>query len=264
MIKCVMRSSSSTISLLILFVGGFFAATANGVVYLEIVEVPATAPTQEKKGFWFAGKDSTNSVPAVTLSERYALTAEGKRKAKQLANRKSPNETHRIWVYKCTPVLNQAGPHNTEVIIDVGRQAAFLLVGGAIGLETEISTARSGKMTPRGSFKMTERVRNGKISNIYDVLMPYWMRLGDTPYGVHAGYLPGYPASAGCIRLPEVAAEIIYRYTARGTQVRIVSSWRPPSNLPTKPGKSSNPPKALPFSSDLMKPRIPKYPGSGS
>ncbi|MEM1294369.1 MAG: L,D-transpeptidase [Verrucomicrobiota bacterium] len=241
----------------------FFPADAQAVVYLEIIEVPASTPSAPKKNpFAFGKKTQDQPEPVITLSERFALTAEGKRKAKKWATSKSPNETHRIVVYKCPEVLRAAGIHNTEVIIDIGRQSAFLLVGGAIGLESEISTARSGKVTPKGSFKMTERVRNGKISNLYDVEMPYWMRLDDTPYGVHAGYLPGYPASAGCIRLPHVAAEIIYRYTARGSTVRILNVWRPSTNLPKLPDKNSRPPKAGRFDSDLMTPTIPKYPGS--
>ena len=72
---------------------------------------------------------------------------------------------------------------------------------------------------------MYDRVRSGKISTIYHVSMPYWMRLSSTSYGVHAGYLPGYPASAGCIRLPSSAARMIYDNTRSGTRVNIYSSW---------------------------------------
>tara|TARA_R110002096_G_scaffold16106_21_gene55117 strand:- start:7582 stop:8364 length:783 start_codon:yes stop_codon:yes gene_type:complete len=259
-----MRFLPIFLSMVLLDIAGLSLTDAKAVVYLEIIEVPASAPSTPKKNpFAFGKKSEAQIKPAVTLSERFALTAEGKRKAKQWANSKSPNETHRIVVYKCPEVLKIAGTHNTEVVIDIGRQAAFLLVGGAIGLETEISTARSGKVTPKGSFQMTERVRNGKISNLYDVEMPYWMRLDNTPYGVHAGYLPGYPASAGCIRLPHVAAEVIYRYTARGSTVVITNSWRPSPNLPKTPSNHSQPPKAGRFSSDLMNPTIPKYPEIG-
>ena len=55
--------------------------------------------------------------------------------------------------------------------------------------------------------------------------MPYWMRLSGSVYGVHAGYLPGYPASAGCVRLPREAAQLIYDNTKHGTSVTIYSSW---------------------------------------
>ena len=72
---------------------------------------------------------------------------------------------------------------------------------------------------------MSQRVRSGKVSTIYGVEMPYWMRLSGTAYGVHAGVLPGYPASAGCIRLPSSAAKVIFDNTTYGTRVNIYSSW---------------------------------------
>ncbi|MEO0445830.1 MAG: L,D-transpeptidase, partial [Verrucomicrobiota bacterium] len=120
-----------------------------------------------------------------------------------------------------------------EVIIDVGKQRVYLITRGKVALETQVSTARTGKHTPRGTFSMTERVRNGKVSTIYGVVMPYWMRLGTSPYGVHAGYLPGYPASAGCIRLPHDGARLIYETTARGSRVRITSRYAGPTTPAT-------------------------------
>ncbi len=258
-----MRLLSFISTVFLLQFAGFLTQKASGVIYLEVIDVPATAPTQAKKSGWGWGKRNASPQVATTLSERYALTPEGKRKARARSKNVNPNETHRIMVYKCSEVLRQAGPHNTEVVIDIGGQTAYLLVSGAIGLETEISTARSGKVTPRGVYKMTERVRNGKISNLYDVEMPYWMRLGETAYGVHSGYLPGYPASAGCIRLPEVAAEIIYRYTERGSLVRISGSWRPSPQTPVLPVRQANPPKARPYNPDILRPSIPKYPKFG-
>ena len=128
-------------------------------------------------------------------------------------------------------ILARSTKANTRVVVDVARQTAFLLVDGAVAVETPVSTARPGKYTPRGNFRVTERVRSGKISTIYGVGMPYWMRLSGSVYGVHAGYLPGYPASAGCIRLPSDAAQLIYDNTKYGTQVSIYSSWQGAQNL---------------------------------
>ncbi len=122
-------------------------------------------------------------------------------------------------------VLARSTKANTRIVVDIGRQKAFLLVDGSVAIETPVSTARPGKRTPRGSYRITERVRSGKISTIYGVGMPYWMRLSGSVYGVHAGYLPGYPASAGCIRLPRDAAQMIYDHTRHGTRVTIYDSW---------------------------------------
>lgn len=122
-------------------------------------------------------------------------------------------------------VLKQSNRKNTRVVIDIADQKSYLLVNGKVAMTSPVSTARPGKYTPRGSFSISERVQNGKISTIYGVHMPYWMRLSGTAYGVHAGHLPGYPASAGCVRLPSKAAQVIYDNTSYGTRVNIYSSW---------------------------------------
>lgn len=122
-------------------------------------------------------------------------------------------------------VLSQSTKGNTRLIIDIADQRGYLLVNGKVAVETPVSTARPGKYTPRGNFSVTERVRTGKVSTIYGVEMPYWMRLSGSVFGVHAGHLPGYPASAGCVRLPAAAAQVIFDNTTYGTKVSVYSKW---------------------------------------
>ena len=47
----------------------------------------------------------------------------------------------------------------------------------------------------------------------------------------HIGDLPGYPASAGCIRLPSNVAPIMFELTKSGTTVKVVDSWQPTSTM---------------------------------
>ena len=122
-------------------------------------------------------------------------------------------------------LLDQAGEAEREVIIDIKRQRVFLVINDLVAIDAAVSTARRGKYTPRGTFKITERVVSGKTSTIYHVYMPYWMRLSETAVGMHIGDLPGYPASAGCIRLPQSVAPILFENTRRGTTVEVVDSW---------------------------------------
>lgn len=112
-----------------------------------------------------------------------------------------------------------------KIIVDIGRQRAFLVVDDLIAIDTAVSTARRGKYTPRGTFHITEKVKSGKVSTIYHVYMPNWMRLSRTTVGMHTGDLPGYPASAGCIRLPQSVAPILYEHASSGTRVEVVDSW---------------------------------------
>lgn len=111
------------------------------------------------------------------------------------------------------------------VIVDVAHQRAYLLVGDQIAIDTAVSTAREGKHTPRGEFKITQRVAQGKTSTIYGCDLPYWQRLDNSAIGMHVGDLPGYAASAGCIRLPHSVAPVLFANTASGVTVKVVDQW---------------------------------------
>jgi len=50
------------------------------------------------------------------------------------------------------------------------------------------------------------------------------MRLSGMPFGMHAGYLPGYPASHGCIRMPKDKAALFFKNVNIGTPVRILTN----------------------------------------
>ena len=52
--------------------------------------------------------------------------------------------------------------------------------------------------------------------------MPFFMRLTDGGVGLHAGFLPGYPASHGCVRLPLGMARELYQHVDSGTPVQII------------------------------------------
>src|SRR5258705_4801598 len=84
-----------------------------------------------------------------------------------------------------------------------------------------VSTGTKGHPTPTGMFTiMQKKVRHE--SNIYKgAKMPHMQRLTWTGIAMHAGHLPGYPASHGCVRLPVDFAEKLYSVTSNGTSVII-------------------------------------------
>ena len=127
--------------------------------------------------------------------------------------------------------LSATSASETMVIVDVSKQRAYIIADGKIVVDTPVSTARSGKYTPRGEFNITQRVKTGKTSTIYGCELPYWMRLDQSAIGMHIGDLPGYPASAGCIRLPTEVAPIMFELTKSGTTVKVVDSWQPTSTM---------------------------------
>lgn len=136
-------------------------------------------------------------------------------------------------------------PYRVE--IDLGRQTAYLIQGRHIIMSSPVSSGRYGHLTRPGSFKVIEKERNHH-SNIYGKIvdrsgrtivadadidmkvppggrfepapMPYFMRF-DGGNGLHAGYLPGYPASHGCVRMPEELAVAFYNSVPVGTPVTV-------------------------------------------
>src|SRR4051794_13979692 len=134
-----------------------------------------------------------------------------------------------------------------SVEIDLEQQTAYLIRGRRIVLASEISTGRSGHLTETGSFKIIEKERN-HFSSLYgkivdrngrtvvadadaDMAVPrggkflpapmrYFMRF-HAATGMHAGYLPGYPASHGCIRMPEQNAIFFFNAVEVGTPVHV-------------------------------------------
>lgn len=137
-----------------------------------------------------------------------------------------------------------------SITIDLGAQKAFFYKGGQLVGESPICSGNAQHPTPRGNFSVIQRDKDHK-SNLYgnyvdaagyavvsniDVTkdprpagttflgarMPYYLRFHDGA-GMHAGYLPGFPDSHGCVRLPDRMAEIFYENAPLGTPVHVVN-----------------------------------------
>lgn len=104
--------------------------------------------------------------------------------------------------------------------IDLGTQTAHLFTDGMPGEAIGISSGRPSFPTPRGEFVITDKHRKWR-STLYPADMPFFMRLSCGDFGIHAGYLPGYPASHGCIRLEEKHAKDFFQRIPIGTKVVI-------------------------------------------
>ena len=115
-------------------------------------------------------------------------------------------------------------PHREErrIEISLGQQTARLYdAAGNELFSTKVSTGRKGFSTPAGEFVITNKHR-AWTSTIYHSSMPYFQRLNCGDFGLHQGYLPGYPASHGCIRLSSQNAAKLFAMTDTGDRVRIV------------------------------------------
>jgi lipoprotein-anchoring transpeptidase ErfK/SrfK len=163
-------------------------------------------------------------------------------------------------VYGNTPVSNSAprdsvsywdgdgASGKASVKIKLTEQKAYFYKGGQLVGISQLSTGREGLGTPAGSYSIIQKDQNHVSSQYGDYVdsadnvvvanvdvgkdpkppgthfkgapMPFFMRIVGG-IGMHAGYLPGYPASHGCIRMPEFMAENFFRSVSTGTPVTI-------------------------------------------
>lgn len=142
--------------------------------------------------------------------------------------------------------------HQTAVIIDLTGQTAYLLESGRVALVSPIASGKDGWETPSGSFTVIEKDLNhqsgsfglicdshGRVVNPNSIPgsyvspgchyvpapMPYFMEFSKY-VGLHAGYLPGYPASHGCVRMPRELAAEFYARVQIGTPVKVIGNSR--------------------------------------
>lgn len=111
-------------------------------------------------------------------------------------------------------------PDKLRIEISLALQRVALVKDGVPVYRARCSTGREGYSTRKGDFVITNKERNHR-STIYDVEMPYFMRLSCLDFGMHAGIVPNYPASHGCIRLPEEAARKFFSEIPIGTLVTV-------------------------------------------
>jgi lipoprotein-anchoring transpeptidase ErfK/SrfK len=188
-----------------------------------------------------------------------------------------------LWVsiFFCTAVLLRA---ETSVEIDLQEQRAYLLQNGRPVLASPISSGRYGHLTKGGSFKVLEKERShyssmyGKIVDARgntivadadaDMSVPrggkfipapmhYFMRFNGAD-GMHAGYLPGYPASHGCVRMPEQYAIAFFNSVDVGTPVTVFG--RTPAGQYLGQRRSPFHPRGNRFADPRFAPRFPPPP----
>jgi hypothetical protein len=105
------------------------------------------------------------------------------------------------------------------IAVSIGCQRVTVFDNGAPIATASISTGMPGHPTPTGIFSVIQKERWHR-SNIYsNAPMPYMQRITWSGVALHAGVLPGYPASHGCIRLPEEFAIRLWGMTRTGARV---------------------------------------------
>jgi L,D-transpeptidase catalytic domain len=107
-------------------------------------------------------------------------------------------------------------------VVSLGQQRVTIYDADGKILQAPVSTGQKGYETPAGIYSVLEKNRE-HYSNLYDdASMPFMQRLTWSGIALHAGVLPGYPASHGCIRMPHAFAEQLFEITRLGLRVIVV------------------------------------------
>ena len=137
-------------------------------------------------------------------------------------------------------------PGSPKIEIDLSEQKAYYYKGGQLVGVSRISSGDSKHRTPTGTYRVTEKDVDHRSSAYGDfvdsagnpVVRDVDVRKDKRPpgtrflgaamsnflrfnrgIGMHAGFLPGYPASHGCVRLPDWISEKFYQHSKLGTPV---------------------------------------------
>ena len=147
-------------------------------------------------------------------------------------------------------VLEKATTDNVSIYISLSKQRAYFRVSDEIAVDSPISSGKRAGMTPAGDYKIMEKDADHRSSLYGDFVssrtgrvvragvstridsapsgtvyrgapMRWFMRLTNDGVGMHTGILPGYPASHGCVRLPDEIAKLFYDRVKIGTPVSV-------------------------------------------
>lgn len=159
---------------------------------------------------------ATAAQPAFASGTRVNSQYQLAREAGQL----SPGEW--VWAEKLAP----KGP--VLVYVDLDRQLATVYRAGIRIAVSTISSGKPGFETPRGVFTILEKDADHRSRTYDNAPMPFQQRLTWMGVALHAGNLPGYPASHGCVRMPMEFSKLLFRTTTLGGTVVIAGKHGAP------------------------------------
>src|SRR3984893_11833337 len=130
------------------------------------------------------------------------------------------------------PEKESAKPTGPLIIaISIDRQNVKIYDANGFFAEGPVSTGMKGHLTPMGVFSVIQKQKLHH-SNIYSgAPMPFMQRITWSGIAIHAGVLPGYPASHGCIRMPMAFDMKMWNWTKMGARVLVTPGEMTPSSF---------------------------------
>jgi hypothetical protein len=131
--------------------------------------------------------------------------------------------------YVWRPELSPHGP--IVLVVSLPEQKAYVYRNGVIIGASTVSTGKKGHETPTGVFTILQK-HEDHYSNLYaNAPMPYMQRLTWSGVALHAGKLPGYPASHGCVRVPYEFSKKLFGETSTGLTVVVSDEEQFPTTV---------------------------------
>jgi hypothetical protein len=143
------------------------------------------------------------------------LVSGGRSVAQAVAAIKAMKLGEFIW----RPELSPRGP--VVIVVSLPHQLVHVYRNGIAIAVSTCSTGAPGHSTPTGVFTILQKRKEHYSSTYNNAPMPNMQRLTWRGIALHAGHLPGYPASKGCIRLPVEFSRLVFSITGLGTSVII-------------------------------------------
>ena len=134
--------------------------------------------------------------------------------------------------YVWAPELSGDGP--ALVVVNLETQRLVLFRNGVPVAASTVSSGKTGHETPTGVFSILQKNAAHRSKTYNNAPMPNMQRLTPRGIALHAGDLPGYPASHGCVRLPLAFSKLLFGATNLGMTVVITA-------IPTVPAASEEP-----------------------
>lgn len=161
-------------------------------------------------GIWLAGAGLALALAAGSAQAQGARASSAAELAR-LADQLTPGQ----WVW--APQVAPAGP--LLIYVDLSRQRASVYRNGVRIAVSTVSSGRQGYETPTGVFTILQKDADHRSNKYNSAPMPYQQRLTWDGVALHAGGLPGYPESHGCVHLPMGFARDLFGVTKLGATV---------------------------------------------
>ncbi len=181
------------------------------------------APEPAAASSWLKDLFQSSPSKAQLRKQRKKQELRRKRQRQQAETRRNRKKTKKT--VQSTPASWPQVDDNEplQIVISLPKQTMTVYRGGVQITTTRISSGKAGHTTPAGVFSILQKNRT-HFSNLYNnAPMPFMQRLTWSGVALHAGVVPNYPASHGCVRMPHAFARQLFGMTDKGGQVLITT-----------------------------------------